>query len=87
MTAYSLLAFLLVGWVKMPEDIPRDFATSLSYARSSAGWNPTSQGSHTPQLLAFPGPKRSLVIGEVGAWSVQGVTTRDSRLSTVITQS
>lgn len=70
-----LLASLLAGWVKVPGDIPRDFVTSPSLlCQDLCRMEATSQGSHTPQLPALSGPKRPLVVGEVGACSVQRVT-------------
>lgn len=56
----------------MPEDIPWNYMTSPSLlCQVLCRMEVTSQGSHTPQLPELSGPKRSLVVGEVGAWSVQ----------------
>lgn len=82
------LASLLAGWVKVPGDIPRDFVTSPSLlCQALCRMEATSQGSHTPQLPALSGPKRPLVVGEVGAWSVQRVTKGQQALSTAVTPS
>jgi hypothetical protein len=60
------LATLLVGWVKVPGEIPQDCCSLL--CQTLCGTDTTSQGSHTSQLPAFPGSKWSLIVEETLEW-------------------